>query len=74
MEFQKANNYSLKCMRVAFIVMVIAWILNILHIFIVDQTIMNSALIGITVFLALGYAVKYVLGFEKAASNYIKLF
>ena len=74
MEFQKANNYSLKCMRVAFIVMVIAWILNILHIFIVDQTIMNSALIGITVFLALGYAVKYVLGFEKAASNYIMLF
>lgn len=73
-EFKKANDYSLKCMRVAFIVLVIAWILNILHIFIVDQTIMNNALIGAAVFLALGYAVKYVLGFEKAASNYIMLF
>ena len=73
-EFKKANNYSLKCMRVTFIVMVIAWILNMLHIFIVDQTIMNNTLIGAAVFLALGYAVKYVLGFEKAASNYIMLF
>ena len=42
-EFKKANNYSLKCMRVTFIVLVIAWILNVLHIFIVDQTIMNNA-------------------------------
>lgn len=73
-EFKKANNYSLKCMRVAFIVMVIAWILNVLHIFIVDQTIMNNTLIGVVIFVVLGHAVKYVLGFEKAASNYIMLF
>ena len=73
-EFKKANNYSLKCMRVTFIVLVIAWILNVLHIFIVDQTIMNSALIGVTIFVLLGHAVKYVIGFEKAASNYIMLF
>lgn len=73
-EFKKANNYSLKCMRVTFVVLVIAWILNVLHIFIVDQTIMNTALIGVTVFVVLGHAVKYVLGFEKAASNYIMQF
>lgn len=73
-EFKKANNYSLKCMRVTFIVLVIAWILNVLHIFIVDQTIMNNALIGATIFVLLGHAVKYVLGFDKAASNYIMLF
>lgn len=71
---QKANLFSLKCMRVTFIVLVIAWILNVLHIFIVDQTIMNTALIGVVIFLALGYAVKYAIGFEKAASNYIMLF
>ena len=73
-EFKKANNYSLKCMRVTLIVLVIAWILNILHIFIVDQTIMNHALIGVVIFVALGYFVKYVLGFEKAVSNYIMIF
>ena len=73
-EFKKANNYSLKCMRVAFIVLVIAWILNVLHIFIVDQTIMNTALIGVAIFLVMGHAAKYVIGFEKAASNYIMLF
>ena len=73
-EFKKANNYSLKCMRVAFIVLVIAWILNVLHIFIVDQTIMNTALIGVAIFLVLGHAAKYVIGFEKAISNYIMLF
>lgn len=73
-EFKKANNYSLKCMRVTFIVLVIAWILNVLHIFIVDQTIMNNTLIGVAIFLSLGYVVKYVLGFEKVASNYIMLF
>ena len=73
-EFKKANNYSLKCMCVTLIVLVIAWILNILHIFIVDQTIMNHALIGVVIFVALGYFVKYVLGFEKAVSNYIMIF
>lgn len=73
-EFQKANHYSLKCMRVTLIVLVIAWILNVLHIFIVDQTIMNTALIGVVIFVALGHAVKYVLGFEKAVSNYTMIF
>lgn len=61
-------------MRVTFIVLVIAWILNVLHIFIVDQTIMNSALIGVTIFVLLGHVVKFALGFEKAVSNYIMLF
>lgn len=73
-EFKKANNYSLKCMRVTFIVLVIAWVLNVMHIFIVDQTIMNTALIGVAIFLVLGHAAKYVIGFEKAISNYIMLF
>lgn len=73
-EFKKANNYSLKCMHVALIVLVIAWVLNVLHIFIVDQTIMNNALIGAAIFVLLGHAVKHILGFEKAASNYIMLF
>lgn len=73
-EFKKANNYSLKCMRVTLIVAIIAWILNVLHIFIVDQAIMNCALIGLVIFVALGYVVKYTLGFEKAASNYIMIF
>lgn len=58
-EFQKANHYSLKCMRVTLIVLVIVWILNVLHIFIVDQTIMNTALIGVVIFVALGHAVKW---------------
>lgn len=73
-EFQKANHYSLKCMRVTLIVLVIAWILNVLHIFIVDQTIMNNALIGVVIFVALGHVVKYILGFDKAVSNYIMIF
>lgn len=54
--------------------MVIAWILNVLHVFIVDQAIMNNSLIGVVIFVTLGYVVKHVLGFEKAASNYIMLF
>lgn len=70
----KANNYSLKCMRVTFIVLIIAWILNVLHIFIVDQAIMNHTLIGVIIFLILGYIVKFALGFEREASNYIMLF
>ena len=73
-EYVKANSYSLKCMRVAFIVLLISWILNVLHIFIVDQAIMNSALVGVIIFLVLGYLVKFTLGFEKAVSNYIMLF
>ena len=35
---------------------------------------MNSALIGVTIFVSLGHIVKFALGFEKAVSNYIMLF
>ncbi|MCM1259119.1 MAG: methyl-accepting chemotaxis protein [Roseburia sp.] len=73
-EFKKANGFSLKCMCIALMVLAIAWTLNVLHIFIVDQAIMNNTLIGAAIFVLLGHAVKYVIGFEKAASNYIMLF
>ncbi len=56
------------------IVMVIAWILNVFHIFIIDQDIMNHSLIGLIVFISCGYLVKFIIGFEKTASNYIMLF
>lgn len=73
-EFVKANNYALKCMRVAFIVLLLSWILNVLHIFIIDQTLMDRAFIGLTVCFALGYMVKYTIGFDKEIANYIMLF
>ncbi len=73
-DFKKANEYSLKCMRVTMIVMVIAWILNVLNIFILDQNIMNHALVGLIIFISCGYLVKFTLGFEKTVSNYLMLF
>ena len=73
-DFKKANEYSLKCMRVTMIVMVIAWILNVLNIFILDQNIMNHALVGLIIFISCGYLVKFTLGFEKTVSNYVMLF
>ena len=69
-DFKKANEYTLKCMRVSMIVMVTAWILNILNIFIIDQNIVNHSLIGVIAFIACGYLVKFTLGFEKSISNY----
>ncbi len=73
-DYKKANAYSLKCMRVTLIVMIIGWVLNIFHIFILDQTIMNSAFIGISAFAVCGYLVRSFIGFEKKAANYIMLF
>ena len=51
-DFKKANEYTLKCMRVSMIVMVTAWILNILNIFIIDQNIVNHSLFGVIAFIA----------------------
>ena len=73
-DFKKANEYTLKCMRVSSIVMIVAWILNILNIFIIDQKIVNHSLIGVIAFIACGYLVKFTLGFEKPVSNYLILF
>ena len=73
-EFVNANNYTLKCMRVAFIVLLLSWTLNMLHIFIIDQTLMDRAFIGTIICLLLGYVVRFLLGFEKKISNYIMLF
>ena len=72
-EYKKANEYSLKCMRVTFIVMAIAWVLNVFHIFIIDQNIMNHAFIGTICFIALGYLVRFAVGFEKVLANYLML-
>ena len=73
-DFRKANEYSLKCMRVTMIVMIIAWVLNVLHIFILDQSIMNHTFLGLIIFFAGGYFVKYLIGFEKPVANYLMLF
>ncbi|MCR4791800.1 MAG: response regulator [Lachnospiraceae bacterium] len=73
-DFKKANEYTLKCMLVTMIVMILCWVLNILHIFILDQSIMNHSLFGLTAFIAVGYLVKYTIGLEKPVSNYLMLF
>lgn len=73
-DYLKANKYTLKCMFVSSIVMVIAWTLNVLKIFIIDQNIMNTSLIGVLIFLVFAVIVKFVLGFERSVSNYLMLF
>ena len=73
-DYLKANKYTLKCMCVSLIVMVVAWTLNVLKIFIIDQTIMNRALIGVIISIVCAFLVKFILGFEKSISNYLMLF
>ncbi|MBO4473880.1 MAG: response regulator [Clostridiales bacterium] len=73
-DYKKANAYTLKCMCVSSIVMIVAWTLNVLKIFIIDQTIMNHSLIGVFIFIVCGFLVKFALGFERPVSNYLMLF
>ena len=73
-DYKKANAYTLKCMCVSLIVMVVAWTLNVLKIFIIDQTIMNRSLTGVIIFIACAFLVKLILGFERPVSNYLMLF
>ncbi len=72
-DYKKANAYCLRCMRVTWIVMIIAWVLNVVHIFILDQSIMNHTFIGITSFAIAGYLVKYIIGFDKIVANYLMI-
>lgn len=73
-EIYEANSYSLRCMWVALIALSIAWFFNILHIFIVDQNIMNLAFFGMIFFIIMAYVVKWTIGFERKVSAYIILF
>lgn len=73
-DYKKANKYTLKCMCVSLIVMVVAWTLNVLKIFIIDQVIMNRALIGVVISIVLAFLVRFILGFERPVSNYLMLF
>ena len=73
-DYLKANKYTLKCMCVSLIVMVVAWTLNVLKIFIIDQTIMNRSLVGVIIFIVCAFLVKFILGFERSISNYLMLF
>ncbi len=72
-DYKKANAYCLRCMRVTWIVMIIAWVLNVVHIFILDQSIMDHTFIGITSFAIAGYLVKYIIGFDKIVANYLMI-
>lgn len=73
-DYLKANKYTLKCMCVSLIVMVTCWTLNVFKVFIIDQKIMDQALIGVIIFIALGFVIKFTLGFERPVSNYLMLF
>lgn len=73
-DYKKANKYTLKCMCVSLIVMIVAWTLNVLKIFIIDQVIMNRALTGVIVAICCAFLVKFILGFERPVSNYLMLF
>lgn len=70
----KANTYAVRCMLVAAMIVSACWILNLLRIFIVDQSIMNLAILGAIGFVAIAYIVKFTLGFERRCSSYIILF
>ncbi|MBO4450654.1 MAG: response regulator, partial [Clostridiales bacterium] len=73
-DYLKANKYTLKCMCVSLIVMVTCWTLNVFKIFIIDQKIMDRSLLGVIIFIALGFVIKFTLGFERSVSNYLMLF
>ena len=73
-DYKKANKYTLKCMCVSLIVMIVAWTLNVLKIFIIDQVIMNRALTGVVISIVCAFLVRFILGFERPVSNYLMLF
>ena len=73
-DYLKANKYTLKCMCVSLIVMVTCWTLNVFKIFIIDQPIVDRSLVGVIIFVACAFLVKFTLGYEKTVSNYLMLF
>ena len=62
-DYLKANKYTLKCMCVSLIVMVTCWTLNVLKIFIIDQPIVDRSLVGVLIFVACAFLVKFTLGY-----------
>lgn len=70
-DIYNANRFSLRCIWLAIIAFSIAGICNLLHIFIVDQNIMNMASLGMVILLFLSYIVKWTIGFDHEISGYI---
>lgn len=71
---RKANLYSIKCMWVCVIILAVSWLLNVLHIFIVDERIMNHAFIGSCLIFGAAYLIKYTIGLDNRLASFFILF
>lgn len=73
-DLYKANQYSLRCIWISQIIITISWILEVFHIFIVDNRLMNIAFVGVTILFVLAHVVKAIIGFDNQLGSYLTLF
>lgn len=69
----KSNAFTLKCIKIAALIYLGSWFLNIIGIFIIDSKIMNMGMIGTVIFLAGSHIVGYLAGLEKPMTKYLLL-
>lgn len=69
----EANKFTLKAIRFSCILFGIIWILNILGIFIVDDTIMNVGFFGSILICAITFAVVKSIGLSNPKTKYVVL-
>lgn len=71
---EKKNKFTLRCIKIATVIYTIAWILNILGIFIIDSKIMNSGMIGTIIFLSLSVLFEHATDLGNPHAKYILIF
>lgn len=68
-----ANVHTLRCMRFASLIYFVAWILDVIGIFIVDLSIMNAGMVGTAAVLAGSFLFAKFYGTDKPLSKYVFL-
>lgn len=67
----KANKFTMKLLYITVSIFTFMWILNVLHIFIVDNRIMDMGLVGLMVLLFVTAITVKIIGYENPIAKYV---
>ncbi len=68
---EHANKFTVKCLVVTYFIMAFAWIMNVLHIFIVDRDLMNYGFFLMSVLMIILIAICKLAGYNKKWLKYV---
>ena len=68
---EHANRYTVKCLIITYFIMAFAWLMNILNIFIVENSLMNYGFFLMSILMLILIAICKIFGYRRSGIKYV---